>query len=169
MISSWNSPKNKTDLVPVGSCWEYAQWYHRSGNFVVKRLIPADRTSGKIGSVDLYEVQETVHGDIRKYTEEDVIQIATLTKIQPGQTYLDGSNRVVKIARPEISAWPSPSWFFSVNGVQDQYSVRQSVILTSWTLVVMSGPTCPLCGGPGQSMITTFECKNSACRNYRKP
>lgn len=153
----------KPEPVQLDQVWEYGTRYHRVGRVWVKRRIRAD----------FWECQETERGDVRNYDTDDLISIAALTKIQPGQNWIDSSKRLCRIDRPEFTSSGYGFGYKWMFGRADLGSLTQSTsefeILTHWTLVVGTvgkGQLCPLCGSPGQSMAVLFDCSSSSCRNY---
>lgn len=160
----------KKEVVPTGSVWEYLPIHIRHGRFQVKAFCP--KRLGVVGAVDLYEVAEVQRGEVRKYTEDDILSIAKMTDIQPGSNWLDGANSLCKIERPEFGSGAlENSWIFSFVSVLATWhgasSVRESDILRYWK-PVKGGASCPLCGGPGLQLFTSFECAVSSCRNARR-
>lgn len=155
----------RPEPVVIDSVWEYGSGYHRTGRVWVKQKIRAD----------FWECVETVKGEARNYFTDDLLQNASLTKIQPGQNWISASVLAVnKIVRPEIANSATyRAWFVERDGKPVDFSVYEDTILNFWTLVEHVTPSgkktelCPLCGAPGLAMAVLFDCSAPACRNYR--
>lgn len=165
----------KKESVPIGSVWEYLPSHPRDGRFQVKAFCP--RRLDIVGAVDLYEVAEVNRGEVRKYTEDDILAMAKMTQIQPGSKWLDPGKRACKIDRPEYGTggWrigDEHVWLYSCSA-RSLGSGRavESEILRYWEPAPNSGSkvqTCPLCGGAGVQLFTSFECAVSICKNARR-
>ncbi len=160
-VRTFATPSNsRPEPVAVNQVWEYGSGYHRTGRVWVKRSIRPD----------FWECVETHKGEARNYFTDDLLANASLTKVQPGQHWMNTIGERVTIVRPEISA--STSWFIEHDGKAVDWSVYEDTIVNYWTLIERVTPSgkkndlCPLCGAPGLAMITSFDCSSLSCRNH---
>lgn len=161
------------DAITVNSVWQYGPQYPRDGRFVVV----GQNVHG------LWRCKEATRlAEERFYTSQQILEIAALTKIQPGQLWLNGHQEERRVTRPlvpyvSIYGFSDPSggarWESRApdGTIQD---ASENSMLSVWTLVILPpGVTgkdrCLLCGQPCRTIFNFVECISPSCPNHRKP
>ena len=163
-----------SEPIEVGSVWHYGPLYHREGRFTVV----GQNAHG------LWRCKEATRlAEERLYTALQILEISALTKIQPGQLWLNSYGEEREVRRPLVpygatlyghsSASGGARWEFKApDGTPHEAS--EDSVLVQWTLVVLpdgvtSKARCPLCGRPCLPSFNFVECITPSCPNHRRP
>lgn len=163
-----------SEPIEVNSVWQYLPTYHRDGRFQV------------IGqnAHGLWRCKEATRlAEERAYTTTQILDVASMPKLQPGQLWLTSSNEEREIVKPLVPYVPihgysskngGARWRFKCpNGTLDDIS--EDAIIAVWTLVVIppdmgnGKDRCLLCGKPCKVFFNFVECITPSCANNKRP